>query len=63
MEPASMTYRSGHPLQIRGPSNVPVRIGHLGDLYDLTRIGTLAGVEVRLAVTGVPPAATAYKKR
>ena len=30
------------------------RIGHLGDLNDLTLIGTLAGVEMGLAVAGVP---------
>jgi len=30
------------------------RIGHLGDLNDLTLIGTLAGVEMGLSVAGVP---------
>ena len=30
------------------------RIGHLGDLNDLTLIGTLAGVEMGLALAGVP---------
>ncbi len=30
------------------------RIGHLGDLNDLTLAGTLCGVEMGLAVTGVP---------
>jgi alanine-glyoxylate transaminase/serine-glyoxylate transaminase/serine-pyruvate transaminase len=30
------------------------RIGHLGDLNDLTLMGTLAGVEMGLAVAGVP---------
>ena len=30
------------------------RIGHLGDLNDLTLLGTLAGVEMGLAVAGVP---------
>ena len=30
------------------------RIGHLGDLNDLTLIGTLAGVEMGLAAAGVP---------
>jgi alanine-glyoxylate transaminase/serine-glyoxylate transaminase/serine-pyruvate transaminase len=30
------------------------RIGHLGDFNDLTLIGTLAGVEMGLAVAGVP---------
>jgi alanine-glyoxylate transaminase/serine-glyoxylate transaminase/serine-pyruvate transaminase len=42
------------------------RIGHLGDLNDLTLIGTLAGVEMGLAIAGVPhqsggvPAAMEY---
>jgi alanine-glyoxylate transaminase/serine-glyoxylate transaminase/serine-pyruvate transaminase len=30
------------------------RIGHLGDTNDLTMIGTLAGVEMGLALAGVP---------
>jgi alanine-glyoxylate transaminase/serine-glyoxylate transaminase/serine-pyruvate transaminase len=30
------------------------RIGHLGDLNDLTLLGTLAGVEMGLAAAGVP---------
>jgi alanine-glyoxylate transaminase/serine-glyoxylate transaminase/serine-pyruvate transaminase len=30
------------------------RIGHLGDLNDLTLAGTLAGVEMGLAVANVP---------
>jgi alanine-glyoxylate transaminase/serine-glyoxylate transaminase/serine-pyruvate transaminase len=30
------------------------RIGHLGDFNDLTLAGTLAGVEMGLAVAGVP---------
>jgi alanine-glyoxylate transaminase/serine-glyoxylate transaminase/serine-pyruvate transaminase len=30
------------------------RIGHLGDFNDLTLIGTLAGVEMGLALAGVP---------
>ena len=30
------------------------RIGHLGDLNDLTLVGTLGGVEMGLAVAGVP---------
>jgi alanine-glyoxylate transaminase/serine-glyoxylate transaminase/serine-pyruvate transaminase len=30
------------------------RIGHLGDLNDLTLIGTLAGVEMALGLAGVP---------
>ena len=30
------------------------RIGHLGDLNDLTLVGALAGVEMGLAVAGVP---------
>jgi len=30
------------------------RIGHLGDLNDLTLAGTLAGVEMGLALAGVP---------
>lgn len=30
------------------------RIGHLGDLNDLTLMGTLAGVEMGLAIAGVP---------
>jgi alanine-glyoxylate transaminase/serine-glyoxylate transaminase/serine-pyruvate transaminase len=30
------------------------RIGHLGDLNDLTLVGTLAGVEMGLALAGVP---------
>lgn len=30
------------------------RIGHLGDLNDLTLIATLSGVEMGLAITGVP---------
>ena len=30
------------------------RIGHLGDLNDLTLLGTLAGVEMGLALAGVP---------
>jgi alanine-glyoxylate transaminase/serine-glyoxylate transaminase/serine-pyruvate transaminase len=30
------------------------RIGHLGDINDLTLMGTLAGVEMGLAVAGVP---------
>ncbi len=30
------------------------RIGHLGDFNDLTLMGTLAGVEMGLALTGVP---------
>ena len=30
------------------------RIGHLGDFNDLTLAGTLSGVEMGLAVAGVP---------
>src|SRR5690606_7262005 len=30
------------------------RIGHLGDLNDLALMGTLAGVEMGLAIAGVP---------
>ena len=30
------------------------RIGHLGDFNDLTLIGTLGGVEMGLALAGVP---------
>ncbi len=30
------------------------RIGHLGDINDLTLIGTLAGVEMGLGLAGVP---------
>jgi alanine-glyoxylate transaminase/serine-glyoxylate transaminase/serine-pyruvate transaminase len=30
------------------------RIGHLGDFNDLTLIGTLAGVEMGLELSGVP---------
>ena len=30
------------------------RIGHLGDFNDLTLLGTLAGVEMGLELTGVP---------
>jgi alanine-glyoxylate transaminase/serine-glyoxylate transaminase/serine-pyruvate transaminase len=30
------------------------RIGHLGDLNDLTLMGTLAGVEMGLGLAGVP---------
>ena len=30
------------------------RIGHLGDFNDLTLIGALAGVEMGLALAGVP---------
>jgi alanine-glyoxylate transaminase/serine-glyoxylate transaminase/serine-pyruvate transaminase len=30
------------------------RIGHLGDFNDLTLVGTLGGVEMGLAVTGIP---------
>ena len=30
------------------------RIGHLGDLNDLSVLGTLAGVEMGLALAGVP---------
>jgi len=30
------------------------RIGHLGDFNDLTLIGTLAGVEMGLALAGCP---------
>ena len=30
------------------------RIGHLGDFNDLTLLGTLAGVEMGLALAGVP---------
>jgi alanine-glyoxylate transaminase/serine-glyoxylate transaminase/serine-pyruvate transaminase len=30
------------------------RIGHLGDLNDLTLIGALAGVEMGLGIAGVP---------
>ncbi|HYH22982.1 MAG TPA: aminotransferase class V-fold PLP-dependent enzyme [Azospirillum sp.] len=30
------------------------RIGHLGDFNDLTLMGTLAGVEMGLAITGIP---------
>ena len=30
------------------------RVGHLGDLNDLSLLGTLAGVEMALGVTGVP---------
>jgi alanine-glyoxylate transaminase/serine-glyoxylate transaminase/serine-pyruvate transaminase len=30
------------------------RIGHLGDFNDLSLIGTLGGVEMGLAVAGVP---------
>jgi alanine-glyoxylate transaminase / serine-glyoxylate transaminase / serine-pyruvate transaminase len=34
------------------------RIGHLGDLNDLTMIGTLAGCEMALAITGPKPHAS-----
>lgn len=34
------------------------RIGHLGDLNDLTLMGTLAGVEMGLEESGVPLAAS-----
>jgi alanine-glyoxylate transaminase/serine-glyoxylate transaminase/serine-pyruvate transaminase len=30
------------------------RIGHLGDFNDLSLMGTLAGVEMGLAIAGVP---------
>ena len=30
------------------------RIGHVGDLNDLTLMGTLAGVEMGLTIAGVP---------
>ena len=30
------------------------RIGHLGDINDLTLVGTLAGVEMGLGLAGVP---------
>jgi alanine-glyoxylate transaminase / serine-glyoxylate transaminase / serine-pyruvate transaminase len=30
------------------------RIGHLGDINDLTLLGTLSGVEMGLACAGVP---------
>jgi alanine-glyoxylate transaminase/serine-glyoxylate transaminase/serine-pyruvate transaminase len=30
------------------------RIGHLGDFNDLTLLGTLAGVEMALGLSGVP---------
>ena len=30
------------------------RIGHLGDFNDLTLMGTLAGVEMGLALAGIP---------
>ena len=30
------------------------RIGHLGDFNDLSLLGTLAGVEMGLALAGVP---------
>jgi alanine-glyoxylate transaminase/serine-glyoxylate transaminase/serine-pyruvate transaminase len=30
------------------------RIGHLGDMSDLTLVGTLGGVEMGLALAGVP---------
>jgi alanine-glyoxylate transaminase / serine-glyoxylate transaminase / serine-pyruvate transaminase len=30
------------------------RIGHLGDINDLTLVGTLAGVEMGLSLAGVP---------
>jgi len=30
------------------------RIGHLGDFNDLTLLGTLAGVEMGLELTGIP---------
>ena len=30
------------------------RIGHLGDLNDLSLLGTLAGVEMGLTVAGIP---------
>jgi len=30
------------------------RIGHLGDINDLTLIGTLSGVEMGLGLSGVP---------
>ena len=35
-------------------SDKAFRIGHLGDLNDLTLVGTLGGVEMGLAVAGVP---------
>jgi len=35
-------------------SGVVFRIGHLGDLNDLSLLGTLAGVEMGLAVSGIP---------
>jgi alanine-glyoxylate transaminase/serine-glyoxylate transaminase/serine-pyruvate transaminase len=31
-----------------------VRVGHLGDFNDLALMGTLAGVEMGLALAGVP---------
>jgi len=37
------------------------RIGHLGDFNDLTLIGTLAGVEMGLALAGVPHRAGGVK--
>jgi alanine-glyoxylate transaminase/serine-glyoxylate transaminase/serine-pyruvate transaminase len=30
------------------------RIGHLGDINDLTLLGTLSGVEMGLLATGIP---------
>ena len=41
------------------------RIGHLGDLNDLSLLGTLAGVEMGLAVAGIPhqPAGVAAAMR
>ena len=35
-------------------ANKVFRIGHLGDFNDLTLLGTLAGVEMGLALAGVP---------
>jgi alanine-glyoxylate transaminase/serine-glyoxylate transaminase/serine-pyruvate transaminase len=35
-------------------ANKVFRIGHLGDFNDLTLLGTLCGVEMGLAVAGVP---------
>ena len=35
-------------------ANKVFRIGHLGDLNDLTLAGTLAGVEMGLSLSGIP---------
>ena len=39
------------------------RIGHLGDLNDLTLLGALAGVEMGLSLAGVPTGRGVYRRR